>query len=110
MFSFPGLAAMSNSRDNLRLMPTFPLIREARIGTEAMIASDNTLAPLPCEKAHKHGSSPRCGEPFIALILNYPHSLGLSYCFEASMSVKLCENVFDVIIHSSRADVELIGN
>lgn len=42
--------------------------------------------------------------------LNYPHTLGMSYCFEASMSVKLCENVFDVIIHSSRADVELIGN
>ena len=26
------------------------------------------------------------------------------------MSVKLCENVFDVIIHSSRADVEFIRN
>lgn len=42
--------------------------------------------------------------------LNYTHTLGMSYCFEASMNVKLCENVFDVIIHSSRADVELIGN
>jgi hypothetical protein len=26
------------------------------------------------------------------------------------MSVKLCENVFDVIIHRSRANVEFISN
>jgi TRAP-type mannitol/chloroaromatic compound transport system permease small subunit len=42
--------------------------------------------------------------------LNYAQPLGASYCFEAGMSVKLCENVFDVIIHRSRANVEFISN
>jgi hypothetical protein len=41
--------------------------------------------------------------------LNYVQALGASYCFEAGMSVKLCEDVPDVIIHSGRTDVELLG-
>ena len=44
----------------------------------------------------------------VHLCLNYAGSFGTSYYFEASMSTKLCEYVFDVILNSSRADVELV--
>ena len=42
--------------------------------------------------------------------LNHSHAFGVSNCFEAGVSVELCQNVLDVIIHRRRADVELIGN
>ena len=40
--------------------------------------------------------------------LDYASSLGKPYGFKASMSAKLCEDVFDVILNRSRADVELV--
>jgi hypothetical protein len=35
------------------------------------------------------------------LSLNHPRTLGVPYCFEASVSVELRENVFDVIVNGS---------
>lgn len=42
------------------------------------------------------------------LRLNYAGGFGTPYCFEASVSTKLCENVFNVILNRSRADVEFV--
>ena len=42
--------------------------------------------------------------------LNHAGALGMPDRFQASVSVELRENVFDVIVHGSRADIQLIGN
>ena len=41
---------------------------------------------------------------------NHAYAFGVADGLEAGVGVELCEDVFDVIVHRSRADVELISN
>ncbi len=42
--------------------------------------------------------------------LDYASSLGKPYRFKPSMSAKFREDMFDVILNRSRADVELVSD